>query len=63
MISFFCLSTTFMGIHYFYRNVLGREDLAPTENNPTIEFYLFSFAALTKPDPLPWFPKMSAGNY
>ncbi len=36
-------------------------DLAKREHHPA-NFYLFSLAKLTEPDPLPWFKKWSAGK-
>ena len=32
------------------------------EANSNFDFYLLTFSSLLEPDPLPWFPKMSAGE-
>ena len=55
------MSLTFKFLHFVYLNKLDeRHNLAgPVVHR--LDFVIVTFSSLTEPDPIPWFPKMSAG--
>ncbi len=48
--------------HYLYQTKIGiGHNLAGKVTHP-LDFLIMTFSTLTEPDPLPWFPKPSAGK-
>ena len=49
------LSFCFMFIFCFYKFIIPEADIHRRENTDYWEFFLYTFASLSEPDPLPWF--------
>ena len=54
------LAVSFKFIHFIYLNKINPA-LAGSVTHP-MDFIILSTASITEPDPLPWFPKFSAGK-
>ena len=63
----FLISTIFIialllwTINQIYNKYFPNENLTKYEESK-VNFFLYTFAKITEPDPLPWFPKRSAGK-
>ena len=60
ILSLTCLGAAFALIYYVYMRHIPEADLARRCVHK-MDFIIFTFARLTEPEPLPWFPKISAG--
>lgn len=62
VLTLFLMAMTFKLLHFVYLNKLQmRHNLAGPVGHP-LDFVLLTFSSLTEPDPIPWFPKISAGK-
>lgn len=61
LFALFLLSSGFLICYIIYRDVLQRHDLI-RRCRDYVDFFLIPYASFTEPDPLPWFPKISAGK-
>lgn len=52
---------TFKLIFHFYSKKFNEADLIGHVTHDPVDFGLLTFAGLTEPEALPWFPKWSAG--
>ena len=60
-LSFTAMMLVFKLIHYVYSTkALEKYNLAGKVTHH-LDFILLTFASITEPDPIPWFPKPSAG--
>ena len=56
------LAVLFKSIHWFYATQFDPVHGLAGPVTHRFDFIILTLATLTEPDPLPWFPKASAGN-
>ena len=56
------LALNFKLIHWFYSTKFDPAHGLAGPVTHKFDFIILTLATLTEPDPLPWFPKASAGN-
>ena len=62
IVSMALMAVAFLVIYHTYMRLIPERADETRSGVPITDFFLLTFSSLTEPDPLPWFPKYSAGT-